>query len=62
MKVYSVLGSIPYEGDDLLGVFVSREDAMAFISKQPEHHYHQYGVLESELGQPVEVDAMADWL
>ena len=61
MKVYSVLGSIPYEGDVLLGIFGSREDAMEFISKQPEH-YHQYGVLESELGQPVDVDAETDWI
>ena len=63
MKVYSVVGSVQYEGDDLLGIFASREDALKFIEAQKESmFYEQYGIVKSELGQPVDVDLMADWI
>ena len=62
MKVYSVLEHIDYEGCSLLGVFGSRDEAVQYV-KSYDGYVRQwagysYGVLESELGQPV--DDLAD--
>ncbi len=57
MKVYSALLSRPYAGAELLGVFGSRKDAVEFIKQQEGYQqgwYGSYGVVESELGQPVD--------
>ena len=65
MKVYSVLLSVQYEGEDLLGVFGSREQAVEFVKSQEGYQkgwYGDYGVVESELGQPIDFDAMVDWV
>lgn len=61
MKVYSVLLSMQYEGEDLLGVFGSREEAVSF-ARQQEWRYGDYGVVESELGQPIDFNAMVEWV
>jgi len=61
MRVYSVLLSVLYEGEDLLGVFGSREEAVSF-ARQQDQLYGDYGVVESELGQPIDFHAMVEWL
>lgn len=61
MKVYSVLLSVQYEGEDLLGVFGSREEAFSF-ARQQEWRYGDYGVVESELGQSIDFHAMVEWV
>ena len=61
MKVYSVVQSVPYEGLDFFGVFASREDAVNFV-KSVRNKYSDFGVVESELGQVVDVDGMVEWL
>ena len=63
MTVYSVLLSTNYEGEDLLGVFASREQAEAFARSQEWYPASsQFGIIESELGQPIDFHAMVDWL
>lgn len=65
MRVYSVVLSVDYEGEDLLGVFGSREEAVAFARSQEGYQkgwYGDYGVVESELGQPVDFHAMVEWV
>ena len=65
MRVYSVLLSVQYEGEDLLGVFGSREEALEFVRSQEyfqQRLYGDYGVVESELGQPIDFHAMVDWV
>jgi hypothetical protein len=61
MKVYSVLLSVAYEGQDLLAVFGSREKAVAYAMQQ-DWRYGEYGVVESELGQPIDLFSMVEWL
>ena len=63
MKVYSVLRHVQYEGEDLLGVFGSREDALKFVESQSEDKkYYDFGVVESELGQEVDFYGMVEWI
>jgi hypothetical protein len=64
MKVYSVLRAVPYSGDELLGVFGDREQAVEFIQKfEDEFHYYDFGVLASELGeQIVDVYSQTEWI
>lgn len=65
MRVYSVLLSVQYEGEDLLGVFGSREEALEFVRSQEyfqQRMYGDYGVVESELGQPIDFHAMVEWV
>jgi hypothetical protein len=63
MKVYSVLLSTRYEGEDLLGVFASREQAEAFARSQEWYSASsQFGIVESELGQPIDFHAMVEWV
>ena len=64
MKVYSAILSVPYEGQDLLGVFGTFEEAVQLI-KQEEGYQKQwgdYGVVECELGQPVDWQAVVEWI
>ena len=65
MKVYSVLKSVDYEGQDLLGVFGDRESAVEFARSQRgfgQYSDHSWGVVESELGQPVDFHGMVEWV
>lgn len=65
MKVYSVLLSVDYEGLDLLGVFQDRDSAVAFIKAQEGYQnqwYGNYGVVESELGQPIVFHSMVEYV
>lgn len=65
MKVYSALLSVPYEGEDFLGVFADRDSAVAFIKTQEGYQkkwYGDYGVVESELGQPVDFHRDVEWV
>ena len=65
MKVYSVMLSVDYEGDDLLGVFGSREEAVAFARGHElfgKYDSYRHGVVESELGQAVDFDYMVEWV
>jgi hypothetical protein len=66
MRVYSAMLSVAYEGEELLGVFGSREQALEFIRSQEGFQRQwasfSYGLVESELGQPVDFDRMVDWV
>jgi hypothetical protein len=63
MKVYSVLRHMQYEGEELLGVFASREDALKFVESQSEDKkYYDFGVVESELGQKVDFFSDVEWV
>ena len=61
MKVYSVLRHVQYEGQDLLGVFGSREEAVMFAKSKVEK-YSDIGVVESELGQSVDFYESVEWV
>jgi len=61
MKVYSVLRHMQYEGSDLLGVFGSREQAQEFARAQVDQ-WSDIGVVESELGQPVDFYQSVEWV
>jgi hypothetical protein len=63
MKVYSALEFIDYEGSTLLGVFASRDEAVAHIKTNNGYKSkwaYSYGVIESELGQAIDVFASVD--
>lgn len=75
MKVYSVCFSEQFEGEELLGVFGSREEAVEFVKSQTGYkngwgqhgapyspRFGQYGVVESELGKPIDFDVTVEWL
>jgi hypothetical protein len=64
MKVYSAILSVPYEGQDLLGVFSTFEEAVQLIKQEEgyQKRWGDYGVVESELGQPVEWEAVVEWI
>ena len=65
MLVYSVLCSVDYEGQDLLGVFADRESAVQFARSQQgfgQYAGHSWGVVESELGQSVDFYEMVEWV
>ena len=65
MKVYSVLLHVDYEGCDLLAVFGDRESAVEFARKQDgfgKWAGHSWGVVASELGQPVDFYEMVEWV
>ena len=61
MKVYSVLCHVQYEGTDLLGVFASRDEAVVF-AKSKQDKWSEMGVVESELGQEIDVFGDVEWL
>ena len=63
MKVYSLLGFMDYEGQDLLGVFGSVEDLLKFVESERQDRSHfraetlgfdWLGYVESELGKQIE--------
>ena len=55
MLVYSLLGFVDYEGQDLLGVFGSLEDLLEFVGGLGDHGFDSVGYVVSELGQSVDV-------
>jgi hypothetical protein len=65
MKVYSLLGFVDYEGQDLLGVFGSLEDLMKvvdgferrvrFDGVEVISNFDQVGYVVSELGSKIDV-------
>jgi hypothetical protein len=61
MQVYSVLRHVQYEGQDLLGVFGSREQAVEFARGQRDQ-WSDVGVVESELGQSVDFYDDVEWV
>ena len=71
MKVYSLLGFVDYEGQDLLGVFGSLEDLLKFVEveRQGRSHYRSeklgfddLGYVVSELGQKIDVLGEVEYL
>ena len=70
MKVYTLMGGWDYEGDNLLGVFASRNELLQFVEQEKAKHnrrpetlgYDTLGYVESELGQPIDFDAQVEWL
>ena len=54
MKVYSLIGSMDYEGSDLLGVFASLDDLVKYQkSMDSGNRYDSYGYVVSNIGQGV---------
>lgn len=70
MKVYSLVGGYDYEGENLLGVFASKEDLLQFVEQEkPKAHcrpetlgYDSLGYVESELGQPIDYYGEVEYL
>jgi hypothetical protein len=61
MIVFSVLRHIDYEGQDLLGVFGLREQAVEFARARIDR-WSQMGIVESELGREIDFLAQVDWV
>ena len=61
MIVYSVLRHVDYEGEDLLGVFGSREEALLFAQARVDR-WSSMGIVASELGQTVDFYDMVEWV
>ena len=66
MKVYSVVEEVDYEGGTLLGVFGSKDEAVQFAKSYRGHMEqwvgYSYGVVESELGQPMDYYENVYWV
>lgn len=75
MKVYSLLGFVDYEGQDLLGVFGSLEDLQKFVYDERVKRSDLYGsyrleylgfdglgYVVSELGSKVDVLSEVEYL
>lgn len=63
MKVYSVISHVQYEGSDLLGVFGDVMSAMKCIeSKEELKSYCDLGIVESELGEEIDVHSRIEWI
>ena len=64
MKVFSVLRNEPYENSDLLVVYGSRVECEDYIQRQEgfQKGWHNYGIVESELGQEIDFFGMVDWI
>lgn len=74
MKVYSLIGFVHYEGQDLLGVFGSLEDLMKFVESEREQckmsmyrreeslGFDELGYVVSELGQKIDVLREVEYL
>ena len=70
MKVYTLMGGHAYEGEQLLGVFGSKEDLLQFVEsgkrgcdRRPETlGYDTLGYVESELGQPIDFYGEVEYL
>ena len=59
MVVYSLMKFYPYEGTDLLGVFATEADAVAYANTLETDlsydGYSEFGIVTSELGAPVDL-------
>jgi hypothetical protein len=72
MKVYSLLGFVDYEGQDLLGVFGSLEDLMEVVNLFERRvrfdgvevisNFDQLGYVVSELGSIIDVLGEVEYL
>lgn len=70
MKVYSLLGFVDYEGQDLLGVFGSLEDLQKFVESERQGcsyrkeslGFDQLGYVVSELGSKIDVLGEVEYL
>lgn len=70
MKVYTLMGGFDYEGENLLGVFASKEDVLKYVEQEkPKHQrrpetlgYDTLGFVESELGQSIDFCGQVEWL
>ena len=70
MKVFTLMGGFDYEGENLLGVFGSKEDLLQWVEvrkqgcdRRPETlGYDTLGFVESELGQPIDFHGEVEWL
>ncbi len=71
MKVYSLLGFVDYEGQDLLGVFGSLEDLQKFLDSERQDRSHgraeslgfdSLGYVVSELGSKIDVLGEVEYL
>ncbi len=62
MVVYSLLSYFPYEGHDLVGVFATEAEAVAFAntlqSDVSYDGYSDFGVVASVLGAPVDMNSV----
>lgn len=61
MKVYILYGDVPYEGDEVLGVYLSDEDAQSARDKYIKRtkcqkltgfQFQSYSIAEYEVGKP----------
>jgi hypothetical protein len=70
MKVYTLMGGYDYEGENLVGVFASREDLLKFVEQEKSKHdrrpeklgYDTLGYVESELGQQIDFYGQVEYL
>jgi hypothetical protein len=70
MKVYSLVGGFDYEGENLLGVFASKEDLLQFVEQEKSKQnrrpdtlgYDTLGYVESELGQSIDFYGEVEYL
>jgi hypothetical protein len=65
MKVYAVVKTVQYEGDELIGVFASAEQAEQFIRAHKDFGKWQgssFGYVECELGQEIYFDRCVEWI
>lgn len=62
MVVYSLVSYFPYEGYDLVGVFATEAEAVAFAntlqSDVSYDGYSDFGVVASVLGVPVDMNSV----
>jgi hypothetical protein len=62
MVVYSLVSYFPYEGYDLVGVFATEAEAVAFAntlqSDVSYDGYSDFGVVASVLGAPVDMNSV----
>ena len=72
MKVYSLLGFVDYEGQELLGVYGSLEDLQKFVDGLERRvrfdgvevisNFDQLGYVVSELGSKIDVLGEVEYL
>ena len=66
MQVYSLIGSVDYEGQDLLSVFDSLESLMQYVQsdrgQERLRHFDDVGYVVSEFGQEIEYYEQVEYL
>lgn len=64
MKVFSVLQNEQYQGSELLVIYGSRQECLDYIQRLDGYKkgWHEYGIVESELGQEIDIFGMVDWV